>query len=102
VKEGNAQPSNATFTISIDKPLAANLVVPYQTVNGSAVASDFTAKSANATITAGTTSVIVNIVVAGDTAVETDETFTVVLGAATGVVTIDPVGDGTILGDDLP
>lgn len=119
VDEGDSGTSNATFTISMDKPTDRAVTVDYTTRNGSATApSDYETTGGTATIRAGQTRTTVSVPVSGDTVVEQDETFTVDLskpqnatvdkGSATGTITDDdeaptpPGGDSnSVTVDDI-
>ena len=75
------------------------------TLSGAAVAGDFTAFPQTGTVSFadGDTSETITINVQGDTNVELDELFTVVLSAPTGGATLaDDTGLGTITNDDAP
>lgn len=102
VTEGNSGSSNASFTISLDHAFIQDVVVTYNTSDGSAVApGDYTSTSGTVTIPAGSTSVTVNVPVLGDTTYEANETFNVNLTAASNGATLaDALGVGTINNDD--
>lgn len=102
VHEGDAGTATGTFTVSLSAPSTASVTLAYSTTNGSAGPGDFTAKSGTLSFGAGTTTGIVKIPVAGDTADEADETFTLTLSSPTGAVLGDGIGVGTILDDDPP
>ncbi|MBI1373068.1 MAG: LEPR-XLL domain-containing protein [Phycisphaera sp.] len=100
----NEADGTATFTVSLSQAQAATVGVDIATANGSAVAgSDFTAKSATLSFAPGVTTKTFSVAITDDTAVESTETFVVVLSNATGGVTIaDGSGVGTIIDNDLP
>ncbi len=104
MSEGDAGTTNFTFNIfRTGNPSQDPINVAYHTVDGSAVApGDYTAvTSGNATIPAFGASLNITISVNGDTTVEPNETFTVVLDS-TSVGTIDDgSGLGTINNDDV-
>jgi serralysin len=102
VVEGNSGTTNAVFTVSLSAPAAGGESVMVSTVNGSATAgSDFTAVNTPVTFLAGETQRSVAVAIIGDTAVESDETFSVQLSAPSAGLTIgDGVGLGTIANDD--
>lgn len=103
VTEGNAGSTQATFTISLSYVSTSNVTVDYATVAGSATSgSDFVSASGTATIPAGQTSTTVSVTIVGDTAVEADETYRVMLSNATNAQIGDGEGNGTILNDDAP
>jgi large repetitive protein len=101
--EGNSGTSNFTFTVTLSAASNLPVTVNYATANGTATApSDYTAQpSGSVSIPAGSTTATIDVVVVGDTANETDETFTVTLtGATNATVSPDNVGTGTITNDD--
>ena len=96
-----AEGSNVTFTITKTGVTSYTHNVNYATAVGSAGSSDFTAKSGTLSFAAGTTSLTVSVVTAGDTVYENDETFYLNLSAATNGATIsDNQGVGTIDNND--
>jgi chitinase len=78
--------------------------VTYATSNGTATAgSDYTAVAPTVvTFAAGETSKAVTVLVTGDTLVEPDETFTLKLSPAAGMILSDDTATATILNDDAP
>jgi uncharacterized delta-60 repeat protein/uncharacterized repeat protein (TIGR01451 family) len=103
VTEGNSGSTQATFTVSLGYVSTSTVTVDYATVAGSAAAgSDFVSATGTATIPAGQTSTTVSVTVLGDTAVEADETYRVILSNATNAQVGDGEGNGTILNDDVP
>src|SRR5690606_19788209 len=63
---------------------------------------DFTAKSGTITFAAGETSKFIDVLITGDTQVESDENFLVRLTSATGATIATPQATGTIRNDDQP
>ena len=101
VAEGNSGTTNAAFAVTLSKASTKTVTVGYSTANGTATAgSDFTAASGTLTFTPGVTSQKVNVAVAGDTAVEPDETFTVKLANAVNATLGTATATGTITNDD--
>jgi hypothetical protein len=101
VAEGNSGTTPATFTIGLNQPAANEVRVHWATGDGTATApGDYTTSSGDATIPAGQTSVPVNVPIVGDTVIEPDETFTVVLSNPVGAEIVDGQGVGTIVNDD--
>jgi len=101
VAEGNSGTRNAVFTVALSKAATSTVTVNYTTANGTATAgSDFTAASGTLTFVAGETSKTVTVAVRGDTAVEANETFRVLLSQVTNAVLIDAEATGTITNDD--
>ena len=102
--EGDAGTTPFFFTVSLNQPAGAGGVsVGYATADGTATLADgdYQAASGTATIAEGATSVTISVAVAGDTANEPDETFSVELSNAVGADLADAQGIGTILNDDV-
>ncbi len=101
VTEGNGGTTTATFTVTLSSASAATVTVGYATVNGTAAApGDFTAASGTLSFTPGSTTRTISVAVSGDTAVESTETFTVVLSNPVNAIVADGTGLGTIVNDD--
>jgi len=103
IGEGNAGTQNLAFTISRSSSVGA-AAVTVNTQNVSATSgSDYTAISNQVINFAnGTASQPVNVTIQGDTTVEPNETFNVLLSNPTGGFTIaDGTGVGTITNDDV-
>ncbi len=80
VTEGDSGSTDLTFTATLNPANAEEVTVDYATADGTATAgSDYTAKSGQLTFAANETSQTITVAVAGDTAVESYETFTVTL-----------------------
>jgi hypothetical protein len=100
VTEGNAA-TMATFTVTLSAAGAGVVTVSYTTIDGTATAGgDYTATSGALSFSAGETTKTISIAIAGDTADESDEIFTVTLSAATGATFADATAQGTIVDDD--
>ena len=100
--EGNAGQSPLDFTINLNGPFTAPVVVNYRTNNGSAGEGDYVViPSGSVTFAAGETSKVVSVQVKGDTKVENDETFQLRLTSATNAVITGSNATGTILNDDM-
>jgi ribosomal protein L35AE/L33A len=103
VTEGNSGAQNATFTVTLSPAAAQAVTVTFATADGSALAgSDYTATSGTLTFDPGVTSRTVIVPILGDTRDEPAETFTVVLGTATGATIGSGTGTGTIVDNDAP
>lgn len=102
ITEGNASTKTVTFTVTRSGKLTGTSSVKFQTVNGTAIApGDYTAKALTSlSFTAGQTTKTLTVTIKGDTAAEPNESFFVMLSAATGATIADGVGEGTILNDD--
>lgn len=102
--EGNAGSGTLTFTVTASASLDT-VTVSYATQDGTASAgSDYTSASGTLTFDPGQTSKAVAITVLGDTLIEPDEMFSLVLSGASsnfGSVTVArDTGVGAILNDD--
>ncbi len=101
INEGNAGSSQLSFTVKLSQATTAPVTVNYATGNGTATAgSDYTQKTGTVTFAAGETSKTISVAVAGDTAVEANETLTVTLSGASGGTIADGSATGTITNDD--
>jgi hypothetical protein len=100
--EGNSNKKQFNFTVSLSNPSAQTITVEYDTANGTATAgSDYDAAT-NQTVTfaPGETEKTITVLVTGETAVESNENFTVDLSNPTNATIDDASGTGTILNDD--
>ena len=101
MSEGNAAHA-ATFTVTLSAAAASAVAVSYSSADGTATAgSDYTAVSGTLNFAAGETSKTIDVSIAGDTAVEADETFTVSLSGPVGATLADSSAQGTIVNDDV-
>ncbi|WP_338665133.1 Calx-beta domain-containing protein [Pararoseomonas sp. SCSIO 73927] len=103
VVEGNDGTQNLVFTVTRSNADSA-FTVNYATAAGTATAdADFTAAAGTLSFGVGDgLTRTVTVAVAGDTAVEGDETLTLNLSGATGGVQVtDAAGTGTITNDDV-
>jgi hypothetical protein len=100
--EGNsAHPGQVTFPVTLSSPASVPVTVGYATHDGTAQAgSDYSAASGSLTFATGETAKPIQVEVAGDTDIEADETFSVVLSGATNATIADGEGIGTIRNDD--
>ena len=104
--EGNSGTTPFTFTVTLSKTPGSNVTVNYATLNGTATsgaASDYIAIPATPMTFltgTGTLTQTITVNVNGDTAVESDETFTVNLSSPTNATITNGTGTGTILNDD--
>jgi len=103
VVEGNAGTTNLVFTVTSSIAATNTIAVTYATVDGTATAgSDYTATNGTLNIAIGATSGTVTVPVLGDTAIEADETFTLVLTAPANATVTGGTITGTIINDDFP
>ena len=99
--EGNAGTTAFTFTITRSGPTGATTTVEVATADGTATQpGDYAAASDTLTFAPGETTKSFTVLVNGDVAVETDETFAVNLANETGATITDDTGSGTIINDD--
>ena len=103
VTEGKRGIKYLTFTVSLSAASTSPVTVNYATQNGSATAgSDYQAQSGTLSFAAGETTKTVRIAIYGDSTIEPDEWFQLVLSDPSGNAVIsDPLGIGTIVNDDV-
>ncbi|UPY36285.1 Calx-beta domain-containing protein [Sediminicoccus sp. KRV36] len=103
VLEGGSGTTSLSFTVSLSAAATAPVSVGYATANGTAMAgTDYTARSGTLSFAAGETTKLVTVAVAGDTAIEANETMRLTLANASGATIGTGTGTGTILNDDRP
>ena len=101
VSEGDSGLTSATFNVTLSSTSSQNVSVNYATASNTAVSgSDFFTASGTLTFTPGQLSKPVTVQVIGDTVVEPNELFFVVLSSPVNATISDPNGVGTILNDD--
>jgi len=102
IPEGDSGNSNGAITIRLSNPTVQVVTFDYATSNRTATAgSDYVAASGSVTIPAGSSSVTINIPIIGDTTIEPDETFVLMLSNATNVNFVsNPEATVTIANDD--
>jgi chitinase len=102
VTEGDAGTKQMLFTVALSRAATSAVSVGYATQAGTATSgSDFTATTGTLSFAAGETSKTIVVTVQGDTAVEADETFNLLLSNPAGATIADGTGLGTILNDDV-
>lgn len=100
--EGQNGVASAVFTVTLSGAAAAPVSVDYATANGTATAGqDYMATSGTLTFQPGDTSRLLPVSVLGDTVVEPDETFSVVLSNPVNAQLAVATGTGTIVNDDV-
>ena len=104
VTEGTGGTVNATFTVTLSTVSGRAVTMNASTANSSAVApGDFTAlNNAPITINAGSLTQTFNVVIAGDTVDEDNETYLVNLSNVANANVTDSQGQGTINDNDAP
>ena len=101
IAEGNTGSTNLNFTVTLAPASSGTVTATYTTANGSATAGvDYTAATGLVSFAPGVTSQVVTVAIAGDTDIESDETFTLGLSNPTGGAVIGAAGVGTITNDD--
>src|SRR3954452_24651479 len=101
--EGNSGTTPFTFTVTRSGSTAGTSSVSYAVSGGTANAADFggTLPSGTVSFAAGETSKTVTLKVSGDTTVEPDESFNVVLSSPAGATIGTGTASSTILNDDV-
>lgn len=101
--EGNSGTSNLAFTLHLSNPYDLPVTVNYTTLDGSALSgSDYVGTTSSVTIPANTTEAPINIQIKGDTQIENEEYFNVLLTSAVNAGISDSWGYGYIQDDDTP
>lgn len=102
INEGNSGTAQALLTVTMTEATTETVTVNFATSNVSATAgSDYQATSGTLTFAAGETQKSIAVTINGDTDVEANETFNVVLSGVVGsAVLVDGLGVTTILNDD--
>ena len=102
VEEGDSNPVNAIFTVSLDAPSNLPITFEYSTVDNTASAADGDYLAVNGTITfnPGETSKNIVVPVGGDSINENEETFSVNLANPTNAIFATNQGTGTIEDND--
>jgi len=102
--EGNSGTRSAVFTVSLSQPSSSPVSYSIQTSDGTANAgSDYVGKAlVGEVIPAGQLSRTFAVAVNGDTQVEGNETFFVVLSGIGGATAVDSQARGKIINDDGP
>jgi Ca2+-binding RTX toxin-like protein len=84
IVEGNTNPQNVTYTVTLSSTSTQTITVQYATANGTAIAgSDYTSTSGTLTFNPGVTSQVINIPILNDSLNEANETFSLTLNSPT-------------------
>ena len=104
ITEGNSGSKSLVFTVRLSKSDRQKTIsCSFSTADGTATAgTDYTAVSGTVSIAAGRSSTTLSVPIAGDTAVELNETFAVNLSSPVNAVIADSQAIGTITNDDAP
>ena len=82
IVEGNTNPQNVRYTVTLSRTSAQSITVQYATANGTAIAgSDYTSTSGTLTFNPGVTSQVINIPILNDSLNEANETFSLTLNS---------------------
>jgi Ca2+-binding RTX toxin-like protein len=82
IVEGNTNPQNVSYTVTLSNASTQAITVQYATANGTAIAgSDYTSTSGTLTFNPGVTSQVINIPILNDSINEANETFTLNLAS---------------------
>jgi predicted extracellular nuclease len=102
LSEGNSSTRTAVFTVSLSSPATSDVTFYASTAEVSAVGNDDFQHyySSQRTIPVGQSSITLSLVIFGDTVVEADETFEVLLEGVTNATVAKGVATGTIVNDD--
>jgi hypothetical protein len=101
VLESNSGSSSLTFTVSLAAPSGLPASIDFTTVDGTALAgSDYAALTGALTFTPGETSKTITVAVTGETTIEDQERFSVILLGASNATVGNRTAVGTILNDD--
>ncbi|MBP84122.1 MAG: hypothetical protein CMO61_09800 [Verrucomicrobiales bacterium] len=102
VTEGDSGTTDAVFTVTLSAEAAEVTSVDYTTFDATASApADFTGVSGTLSFATGEVSKTITVPVIGETDVEDDEAFSVVLSSPFNAIILDGEGIGTILTDEF-
>jgi F420-dependent methylenetetrahydromethanopterin dehydrogenase len=100
--EGNTGTTGFTFTVTRSSNVGTSSV-NWAVANTNTVAADFSGSTSGVvSFLAGETSKVITVSVVGETTIELNEAFNVVLTSPTGAVLGTATATGTIVNDDLP
>lgn len=100
--EGNSGTKSINFTVTLSAVSGQTITVAYATADGTATVADndYIAASGTVTFTPGQTSRVISVVIKGDTIVEPDESFSIMLSNPVNVILVRSQAVGKILNDD--
>ncbi|QJB28667.1 Calx-beta domain-containing protein [Limnospira fusiformis] len=104
ILEGDRGRSLAEFKVTLDRPSDQIVRVDYNTADGTATVADrdYQRTTGRLVFPRGETERVIRVPVFGDTKVEPDETFRVILSNPQNVTLANRQATGTILNDDVP
>lgn len=101
IVEGNSGYKSVYFTLTLSDPHSDNVVVAYATADGTAKSgSDYQGVSGTLTIPVGSRSGTIRVDIMGDTIIEDNESFYLILNATQGANLVDEAAVATIINDD--
>jgi Calx-beta domain len=100
IVEGNSGRQILTFTATLSAPSNRAVTADWRTRAGTANNRDFRADDGTIRFRNGATTASISVAINGDTVVEPDETFSVVLRDVERASVADAIGVGTIVNDD--
>ncbi len=98
--EGSSGTKSQTFTVTLSAASTNTVTVDWTTANNTATTADYVTASGTLSFAPGETSKLINVLVKGDTTVEPNETYKVVLSKVAYAFIADGLGIGTIRNDD--
>lgn len=102
ITERNSMTQAEALQVTLSTASGLPVSIDYATADGTATAgSDYVATSGTLVIPAGTTTSNISVGVTGDTAIESDETFTVTLSSPANATIATGLGTYTIVNDDV-
>ncbi|WP_145176739.1 glycosyl hydrolase family 8 [Gimesia aquarii] len=103
VTEGDSGTSQAVFIVSLDQPTTELVTVQFGTQNGAAIAGqDYQAVSGQLVFQPGEMTKTISVSILGDSVIESNEEFRVVLNQVVGATLASATGTGTIQDNDAP
>ena len=102
VTEGDDGQVSAIFTVVLDYTSTLTVTVDYATADGTALAGvDYLSATGQLTFLAGEMTQTITVTVLGDTEIEADENFTIILSAPENAILANTQALGTIMDDDV-
>ena len=102
VTEGDDGQVSAVFTVVLDYTSTLTVTVDYATADGTALAGvDYLSATGQLTFLAGEMTQTITVTVLGDTEIEADENFTIILSAPENAILANTQALGTIMDDDV-
>lgn len=102
VEEGDSGQTQVEFEVTLTPAATTEVTVDFATADDTADSTDFVSASGQLTFAAGTTNATIAVDIIGDTSIEADEAFRVVLSNAVNAAIGAAEVAGTIVNDDFP